>query len=286
MYTHGLQPDDIWNEDKSGCFYRALPEKTLSDRKKECKGGKKAKERLTIAFVANAAGGKEQPIVIGKAAKPRCFKGIRDPKKPEGIPYYSNPKAWMNTEVMTDILTALNRRLIRQGRNILFFIDNVSSHDPALIDRFSNIKIIFCQSRLQPLDAGIIKNFKVHYRRLLLKHTLAQLDGTDLTATAIVKSIHVLTAIRWIKKAWEEVTPQTIIICFKTTGALPQDQEDEEDPFAGLDEDDTSCASLEELVQQIDPETTADEYVNDDNLSTCLTFEETDQWREDLRSMV
>ena len=112
---------------------------------------------------ANAAGGKEKPIVIGKAAKPRCFKGIKDPKKPEGIPYYSNSKAWMNTEVMSDILTTLNKQLVKQGRNKLLFVDNVSSHDPALKDRFSSIKIIFLPknttSRLQPLDAGIIKNF-------------------------------------------------------------------------------------------------------------------------------
>ena len=66
--------------------------------------GKKPRKGLLLHFFANAAGGKEQPIVIGKAAKPRCFKGIiKDPKKPEGIYYYSNPKAWMNTEVMTDI---------------------------------------------------------------------------------------------------------------------------------------------------------------------------------------
>ena len=287
----GYKAEDVWNEDETGCFYRALPEKTLGEKKKECKGGKKAKERLTIAFFANAAGGKEHPIVIGKAAKPRCFKGIiKDPKKPEGIPYYSNPKAWMNTEVMTDILIVLNKRLVKQGRNILLFIDNVSSHDPALKGRFSNIKIIFLPknttSRLQPLDAGIIKNFKVHYRRLLLKHTLAQIDGTDLTASAIVKTINVLTAIRWIKKAWDEVKPQTIINCFRKTGALPQDQrsEEEEDPFAGLDEDD---ACLEELVSQFDPESTANEYVNaDDGLSTCLLFNETCHWREELRSMV
>ena len=50
--------------------------------------GEKSKERLTIA---NAAGGKEQPIVIGRAAKPRCFKGIRNPKMPDGVPYYANP---------------------------------------------------------------------------------------------------------------------------------------------------------------------------------------------------
>ena len=71
----GYKLEDVSNEDETGCFYRALSEKTLAEKKKECKGGKKAKERFTIAFFANAAGGREQPIVIGKASKPRCFKG-------------------------------------------------------------------------------------------------------------------------------------------------------------------------------------------------------------------
>ena len=121
--------------------------------------------------------------MIGKSAKQRCFKGIRDPKKPEGIPYYTNPRAWLNTQV--------NKRLVKKERKILLLLDNVSSHNPDLKDRFSNIRVIFLPknttSKLQPLDAGIIKNFKVHYRRLLLKHTLAQIDSTDLSATAIVK---------------------------------------------------------------------------------------------------
>ena len=119
-----------------------------------------------------------------------------------------------------------------------------------------------------------------------MKHTLAQIDGTDFTASAIVKTMNVLTAIRWIKKAWDEVKPQTIINCFRKTGALPQDQEseEEEDLFAGLEEDDT-C--LEEHVSQFDPESTADEYENaDDGLSTCLLFDDTTQWREELHSVV
>ena len=164
----------------------------------------------------------------------------------------------------------------------------MSSHDPALKDKFSNIKIIILPknttSRPQPLDAGIIKNFEVHYRWLLLKHTLAQIDGTSLTASAIVKKVDVLTAISWIKKSWDAVRPQTIMNCFRKTGALPQDQGSDEDPFAGLEEDDNG---LEELVTQLDPDTTAYDYVNaDDDVSTCLTFEDTDQWREELSSMV
>ena len=36
----GYKPEDVWNTDETGCFYRALPDKTLSDKKKECRGGK------------------------------------------------------------------------------------------------------------------------------------------------------------------------------------------------------------------------------------------------------
>ena len=136
----GYKAEDIWNEDETGCFYRALPEK-----KKECRGGKKSKDRITVAFFANSAGGKEAPIVIGKHAKPRCFKGLNNIKQPAGIPYYSNQKAWMNTDIMNNVLSTLNQRLGKQKRNILLLLDNVSSHDPALKNKFSNIKIVFCQ---------------------------------------------------------------------------------------------------------------------------------------------
>ena len=91
------------------------------------------------------------------------------------------------------ILNILNKRLVKQERRILLFIDNVGSHDPALKDKFSNINIIFLlnntTSRLQPLDAGIINNFKVHYRRF------AQIDSTNLTVSALVTKVDVLTAI-------------------------------------------------------------------------------------------
>ena len=63
--VRSYSPEDIWNEDETGCFFRALPNKTLADAKVACKGGKKAKIRITLAFLVNTAGGKEMPIVIG-----------------------------------------------------------------------------------------------------------------------------------------------------------------------------------------------------------------------------
>ena len=74
----GYSPQDILNMDETEKFYRALPNKSLSEAAKQCRGGKQSKERITCAFFVNAAGGKEKPIVIGKSANPRCFKGIKD----------------------------------------------------------------------------------------------------------------------------------------------------------------------------------------------------------------
>ena len=74
---------------------------------------KKAKERITVLFTANAAGEKETPIVIGKATSPRCFKRLPNKRKPLGVPYFSNAKAWMNSKIFTTVLCRLNQRLVK-----------------------------------------------------------------------------------------------------------------------------------------------------------------------------
>ena len=68
-----------------------------------------AKERLTISFIVNAAGGKEPPIIIGKIASPLCFKGVQDKTTTYGLPYFSNPKACMNTEIMNVIFIKIKQ---------------------------------------------------------------------------------------------------------------------------------------------------------------------------------
>ena len=148
--------------DETGSFWRGLPEKTLSERGKRCSGGKNAKQRNTWAFFVNAAGDKEDPIVIGKSVKPRCFKHLKDKTRPSKCNYFSNAKAWMNTGIMTEVLSKLNRRLKRKNRRILLFMDNAPCHPESLKDSFSNINIVFLPknttSMTQPLDAGIIAN--------------------------------------------------------------------------------------------------------------------------------
>lgn len=140
---------------------------------------------------------------------------------------------------------------------------------------FSHIKVIFLPknttSRLQPLDAGIIKNFKVIYKKKIVSHALSQIQSSSLTATEINKQVDVLTAIRWIKHSWEQVKESTIQHCFRHCGfryvPVPAG-----DPFSDLDEDTT--------VLELQPDgMSAVDYVSaEEDVPTSQSFEDDDNW--------
>ena len=72
-------------------------------------------------------------------------------------------------------------------------------------------------SRLQPLNAGITRNFKHKYRKLLLRFVLSWIDNGQ-TASQIVEDVHAFKEIMWLQTAWKNVIPETIKDCFKTCG--------------------------------------------------------------------
>ena len=99
------RPEDVYNADETGLFFRMTPNQTLAT--KTVKGMKKDKNRITVLLCTNATGtDKLKPLVIGKSAKPRCFKHI--PKANLGTEYEANKKAWMKAEVFERWVKSLN----------------------------------------------------------------------------------------------------------------------------------------------------------------------------------
>lgn len=108
----GYKHENIVNGDETGLFFHALPSKSLCLIGEKCSGGKLCKERLTVFLCSFMSGKMEKPLVIGKAAKPRCFKNMDIWKLP--IEWRSNKKAWMTSHIMKECLTAFNGRMKKQ----------------------------------------------------------------------------------------------------------------------------------------------------------------------------
>ena len=54
----------------------------------------------------------------------------------------------------------------------------------------------------------------MYYRRFLLRYVLSKIDLCD-TASDVVKSVNILSAIRWVSEAWSLVHSETISKCFR-----------------------------------------------------------------------
>ena len=84
------EEEDIFNCDETGLFFRMMPNGTLAYKHDKRSGTKKEKNRITVLVTASMMGEKKTPFIIGKSAKPRCFKNI----KSFPCDYISQNKAW------------------------------------------------------------------------------------------------------------------------------------------------------------------------------------------------
>ena len=146
-------PEDVFNVDETGLFFKLLPDSTLAFKGETCHGGKRVKERITVLVAGNADGSEKLPLlVIGKSKNPRCFKSVHSLP----VDYTASKKAWMNSEIFMNWLQKMNRCFVQQSRNVLFIVDNCPAHP--VVDNLSNMKVVFpppnATSRLQPMDQG------------------------------------------------------------------------------------------------------------------------------------
>ena len=166
----------------------------------------------------------------------------------------------MESRIMLEILSKLNRRLKRENRKIILFMDNAPCHPEDLDGKYDQIKVMFLPqnttSRLQPLDLGIIQAFKLKYYQRLLTHVVSKVDECN-SATEICKSVNVLQAIRWTAMAWDEISGTTIVKCFAKAGILDSEGKtnavistnSDVDPFADLENE---LASVQDLPNETD----------------------------------
>ena len=137
----------------------------------------------------------------------------------------SNRKAWITSLLFNELLGRVNRRMKLHKRNILLFMNNVSTFLVMEVHwcwlYISNITITFLPANttscFQLLDAGIIQAFKLLLRSNIYNPHHGSLDSCS-SGSEVSRGATVLNAVSWIDKAWKAVEPMTIRKCYHACG--------------------------------------------------------------------
>ena len=228
-------PDNIFNMDETGLFFRAIPNHSYlladeGDQRQEGRGCKamKAKDRLTVVLCVNSTGTcKVDPVVIGSAKKPRCFKEI-----PPVVPYFWQKNAWndqVNYRKWWDTIF-LPKIRAWTTQPVALVIDGFSGHNENCIDPHQQVKVFKFPPNVtalyQPLDQGIIAALKAGYKSRLLEklvEAVGNFEQLQVFATHLPAGCpglhygcppHVGDACLLVKNAWDNLSPSTIVGCW------------------------------------------------------------------------
>ena len=102
----------------------------------------------------------------------------------------------------------------------VFIIDNCPAHPS--ISNLTNIHLVFLPPNttfvLQPIDQGVIRSLKVHYRRRVVRLLCSALENNK-----PLPKISILSGMKILADSWQAVTKQTIINCLRNLESLLQD---------------------------------------------------------------
>ncbi|XP_064423076.1 jerky protein homolog [Latimeria chalumnae] len=232
-----LTAEQIYNTDKTGLFWRCLPRNTLvCNDENSASGVKESKERLTVLTCANAASThKCKLLVIGKSARPRAFKGV----KVFPVIYQSNKRAWITQELTSDwfdnsfVEAREHCRKVGLPENckIVLLLDNCSAHPAVETMVTRNVFATYlppnCTSLIQPMDQGIIRYMKCHYRSEFMQK-LVNHDGPD-GYESFKKIFTIKDAVWCVARAWDAVLPPILKLAWRNIWPATMFSEDDDD---------------------------------------------------------
>ena len=81
--------------------------------------------------------------IIWRSKLPHCFKSLKDASRPMSVHYFSNKKAWINSDIIESILQRLDRGMNQGKRKVILFCDNTTCHPETAQAGLKNIKLVF-----------------------------------------------------------------------------------------------------------------------------------------------
>ncbi|KAG0440024.1 Tigger transposable element-derived protein 6 [Dictyocoela muelleri] len=152
------------------------------------------------------------PLIVGKFKNIRSFKNF---SKYFFCRYTHNKNTWMTSAVFNMWLFDINQKFKKERRKILLVLDNCPAHKISV--ETSHIELIFLSknttSKLQPLDAGIIRSFKAKFYGYQLSSVVDKISS-GIQMEKIFSGISLIDGIVYSRFAWDDVTDKTIQNCF------------------------------------------------------------------------
>lgn len=290
-----LSPEQIYNADESGLFWRMLPDRTLAaHNEKMAPGRKMIKARITFMPCANMTGKHKLPLfVVGTAQKPRAFKAVTLP-----IYYRGQKSAWVTRDLFLEwfkceFVPAVRQHLrsINLPERALLLLDNCPGHPSAdeLVSDDGEFRAMFLPPNttalIQPMDQNVIQNIKLRYRKSLLTNILADPAYEDNILNALkkinLKDVVFSLAICWsqvsldlINKSWKNLLPNLI------------ENDAEESHHAQIQlapllnqlhkDDQITDAEVQEWVAEADVSLARNEVLTDEEILKTVTADEED----------
>ncbi|XP_064097446.1 tigger transposable element-derived protein 1-like [Macrobrachium nipponense] len=162
----GYIPQQVFNCDETGLFWRKMPRRTfITAEEKRLLGHKPMKDRLTLALCTNASGDcKVKSLLVYPSENPCAFKSQRILKENLQVMWHANAKAWVTLHFSQNglICPAVKKYLAEKSLTMkcLLVLDNALGHSPSLeediLDEYRFIKVFYLPPNttplLQPMD--------------------------------------------------------------------------------------------------------------------------------------
>ncbi|GBB83934.1 hypothetical protein RclHR1_10590016 [Rhizophagus clarus] len=183
---------DVFNCDETGLFYHMTPNQTLATR--PVSGVKKDKTRITVLLGCNSnRTEKLKPLVIENMQKPRCFNGINLHNLPADENSIAESSCAAKNKKGKDQADK-HQEIQRKKTHQLF-------NDLSQPLKLTNITLKYLlpntTSHLQPMNQGIINNYKVKYKQHYCQHLIRQFDNNE----DMNKKLNLLEAINYLSEA-------------------------------------------------------------------------------------
>ena len=171
------KPADVFCLGVTGLFFKCLPNKMRYLMGEKCRYGELSHDRFTVLLSTNMDGSEKLPLLcVGSPDNGKFARNLSS----SSLEYISNLKSFLTAKIFNKWLRKLNTHFESQNRKVTMLINKNFISNIQI--RYSHINLVFLptnksgKSNAQPFDHGIARQFKLHYRYILLRSYVAYLE--------------------------------------------------------------------------------------------------------------